>query len=127
MHSIPRRRLLALVAPLIVVAPLACRQARAGNGRPAWPPADPAEPAGAVDGAGADDPLLPQAADWVAAMRTQGQQILLYPISRLQRRFRIGYNRTCALVAALERRGDWAIALDTAGSRYARILPQGRV
>ncbi|WP_296944011.1 DNA translocase FtsK [uncultured Massilia sp.] len=126
MHSILRRKLLAILAAAHVVAlaaPLAGRRARAGTIRPAWPPADPAEP---ERGAGADDPLLHPAAEWVAGMRDQGQDVLLYPISRLQRRFRIGYRRTCALMDALARRGVWAIALDAGGAPYASILPKAR-
>lgn len=50
---------------------------------------------------GEADPLLPQAIAWVEQQRSSGEDVLLYPISRLQRHFRIGYSRTCALVEAL--------------------------
>lgn len=70
---------------------------------------------------GATDPLLPQAAAWIEQLRCSGQLTLLYPISRLQREFRIGYSRTCALVDALAQCGEWVIAFAADGSRYARL------
>jgi len=72
-------------------------------------------------GIGAADPLLPQAAAWVEALRAQGEEILLYPISRLQREFRIGYSRSCALVEVLALDKYWTIAVAEDGSRYARL------
>jgi len=73
----------------------------------------------------ADDPLLLPAADWIAGLRAEGDPVLLYPISRLQRRFRIGYNHTLRLMDALERRGDWIIAYHDDGTRYARLDTKG--
>jgi len=75
-------------------------------------------------GDGASDPLLPEAAAWIAQLRSDGQDILLYPISRLQRHLRIGYNRTCALMEALAQRGDWTICFGEDGTRHARLHPQ---
>jgi DNA segregation ATPase FtsK/SpoIIIE-like protein len=72
---------------------------------------------------GAADPLLPKAAAWVAQQRESGEDILLYPISRLQREFRIGYSRTCALVEALALDAHWIIEFAEDGTRYARLRP----
>jgi len=75
-----------------------------------------------LDGAGgAADPLLPEAAAWVEQLRAQGEDIVLYPISRLQRQFRIGYSRTCALVEALALDQCWRIEFAEDGTRYARL------
>lgn len=74
-------------------------------------------------GDGATDPLLPEAAAWIAQLRSEGVDVLLYPISRLQRHLRIGYNRTIALMEALMDRGEWTIESGTDGNRYARLLP----
>jgi DNA segregation ATPase FtsK/SpoIIIE-like protein len=73
----------------------------------------------------ADDPLLDAAAAWVDHLRQRGQTHLFYPVSRLQREFRIGYGRTCALVDSLARRGDWTIGFSGDGTRYARIHSRG--
>ena len=70
---------------------------------------------------GATDPLLPQAAARIEQLRFSGQLPFLYPISRLQREFRIGYSRTRALVDALAQCGEWTIAFTADGSRYARL------
>jgi hypothetical protein len=72
-------------------------------------------------GIGADDPLLPEAAAWVERLRNEGDDILLYPISRLQREVRIGYSRTCALVEALALDQHRIIEFAEDGSRYARL------
>lgn len=73
---------------------------------------------------GTADPLLPQAIAWVEQQRSTGEDILLYPISRLQREFRIGYSRTCALVEALALDAHWAIEFFEDGTRYARLRPR---
>lgn len=70
---------------------------------------------------GAADPLLPAAAVWIERLRDQGEDILLYPISRLQREFRIGYSRTCVLMEALTLDKHWIIAFAEDGTRYARL------
>lgn len=106
----------ALLPPSTSAAPEPAR-------REPWPPADPALP---PVPAGADDPLLAAAADWVAALRADGQAILPYPVSRLQRRLRTGYLRSLRLAEALAAQGEWSIDYDAAGKRYARIHPKGR-
>jgi len=73
---------------------------------------------------GAADPLLPQACAWIGALRESGETVLPYPISRLQRQFRIGYGRTCALVHALAQRGEWRIVFDEDGTRFAHLNPE---
>jgi DNA segregation ATPase FtsK/SpoIIIE-like protein len=75
-------------------------------------------------GIGAADPLLPQAAAWIERLRGGGEDIVLHPISRLQREFRIGYSRTCALVEALALDQYWTIAFAEDGTRYARLCPE---
>lgn len=72
-------------------------------------------------GIGMADPLWPDAIAWVEGLRGQDVAILLYPISRLQRQFRIGYSRTCALVDALALDQHWTIEFAEDGSRYARL------
>jgi DNA segregation ATPase FtsK/SpoIIIE-like protein len=74
-------------------------------------------------GDGASDPLLLDAAAWIAQLHGDGQDVLLYPISRLQRRLRIGYHRTCALMDALAQRGAWTIAFGADGTRHALLHP----
>lgn len=70
------------------------------------------------------DPLLAQVGEWIDQLRGRGQGTLLSPVGRVQREFRLGYNRTCALIDALARRGEWTIAFDDEGKRYARIHPK---
>lgn len=79
------------------------------------------------EASGAADPLFPQAAAWVEQLRAEGESILLYPISRLQRQFRIGYSRTCALVEALALDQYWRIEFAEDGSRYARLRVEDAV
>jgi DNA segregation ATPase FtsK/SpoIIIE-like protein len=74
-------------------------------------------------GIGAADPLLPQAIAWIEQLRGSGEDIVLYPISRLQRELRTGYSRTCALVEALAQAQCWTIAFADDGTRYARLRP----
>jgi len=78
---------------------------------------------GANAGASTDvaDPLLPEAAAWIEDLRSQGEEVVLYPISRLQRQFRIGYSRTCALVDALAHDRHWRIEFGPDGTRSARL------
>jgi hypothetical protein len=54
-------------------------------------------------------------------LRSRGQTHLFYPVSRLQREFRLGYVRACALADLLAHRGEWTIRFSTDGTRYARI------
>jgi hypothetical protein len=65
--------------------------------------------------------LLEPAAAWVDLLRKRGQTYLFYPLSRLQRRFRLGQGRIRALADLLEQRGEWSIAIASDGTRYARI------
>lgn len=67
------------------------------------------------------DPLVGQVAEWIDQLRGRGQSTLLSPVGRVQREFRLGYNRTCTLIDELARRGEWTIAFDNEGNRYARI------
>ncbi|KFI08310.1 hypothetical protein [Massilia sp. BSC265] len=79
-------------------------------------------------GIGAVDPLLAQACAWIGQLRCAGEEILLYPVSRLQRQFRVGYSRSCALAQALARRGEWVIGFTEDGTRFARLaLPAPEV
>lgn len=74
-------------------------------------------PAAAI---GTADPLLSDVADWVEQQRGRGEEILEGPVSRLQREFRIGYSRACALAEALALDKYWRIELAEDGRRYAR-------
>lgn len=67
------------------------------------------------------DPLLAAAIAWIDQLRQRREMHLFYPVSRLQRQFRIGYNRTCALADSLTERGEWSIGFSADGTRYARI------
>jgi hypothetical protein len=69
----------------------------------------------------AADPLLEPAIAWIGQLRQRGETHLLYPVSRLQRHFRTGYSRTCALADSLAERGAWTISFSADGTRYARI------
>jgi len=69
-------------------------------------------------------PCIPQACAWIGALRESGDTVLPYPISRLQRQFRIGYGRSCALVHALAQRGEWRIVFDEDGTRFAHLNPE---
>lgn len=79
-----------------------------------------------IDESAGADPLLDAAAAWVERLRQRGQTHLFYPVSRLQREFRIGYSRTCALVDSLARRGEWTVGFSGDGTRYARIHSRER-
>ena len=73
-----------------------------------------------ADGAG---PLPEPAAAWIGRLRDRGQTHLFYPVSRLQREFRLGYGQACALAGVLAQCGEWKIGFSTDGTRYARIPP----
>jgi hypothetical protein len=66
-------------------------------------------------------PLPEPAVAWIGRLRSRGQTHLFYPVSRLQREFRLGYVRACALADLLAHRGEWTIRFSTDGTRYARI------
>jgi DNA segregation ATPase FtsK/SpoIIIE-like protein len=69
-------------------------------------------------------PLLDQAAAWIDDLRMRGQTHLFYPVSRMQRKFRIGYRATCVLADMLAQRGEWMVRFSGDGTRYARIHPR---
>lgn len=75
-------------------------------------------------GIGATDPLLAQACAWIGQLRGAGEEVLLYPVSRLQRQFRLGYSRSCALAQALAQCGEWTIGFTEDGTRYARLAQE---
>jgi DNA segregation ATPase FtsK/SpoIIIE-like protein len=66
---------------------------------------------------------LEQVTAWIARLRQQQINVLAGPVSRLQREFRLGYRRACALAQRLEQHGEWTIFFDGAGARSARIHP----
>ena len=72
-----------------------------------------------------EDPMLAsdleQARVWIARLRQQQINVLAGPISRLQREFRLGYGRACALAQCLEQHGEWSLFVNGAGARSARI------
>jgi hypothetical protein len=68
-----------------------------------------------------EDPLLPEARQWVDRLRARGLTKLMCPVSNLQREFGLGYARACALAECLAQRGEWTVAYDGGGTRYARI------
>jgi hypothetical protein len=68
-----------------------------------------------------EDSLLPEARQWVDRLRARGTTKLLYPVSNLQREFRLGYARAGALADRLAQRGEWTVAYDEGGTHYARI------
>lgn len=105
MNRDKRRKLLRLAAGA-VAAGMLLPQARAARGTPAAAT------------------LLDQASAWIDGLRAQGQRQLLYPISRTQREFRIGYRASCTLVEQLAQRGEWTIRFRGDGTRYASIHPR---
>ncbi|TQK03457.1 hypothetical protein [Herbaspirillum sp. SJZ107] len=112
MTQFERRKFFRLSGAAVIAL---CVQPRAGAAHISLNSRDPARQAGAAE------PLLEQAVAWVGELRQHGQIHLLHPVSRLQREFRIGYNRTCALAHSLAQRGEWTIAFSADGTRYARI------
>lgn len=127
MNSFKRRKLLAMLASTLAASVLPSARAARAPARPGnAAQAQPACAAGKtahVD-TGADALLLQQATAWVDGLRRRGQTILPYPVSRLQREFLIGYNRTCALAETLAQHGEWTIAYMADGTRYASIHPR---
>lgn len=65
--------------------------------------------------------VLASAVAWVGDMRHRGQTHLFYPVSRLQRRFRLGRPYSLALAQLLAQCGEWTITRASDGTRYARI------
>jgi hypothetical protein len=127
MNSSKRRKLLAMLASTLVASALPCARAARAPARPGnAAQAQPACAAGqtAHIDTGADALLLQRATEWVDGLRIRGQTILPYPVSRLQREFLIGYNRTWALAETLARQGEWTIAYMGDGTRYARLHPR---
>lgn len=84
----------------------------------AHPVGTPRDAAGRADGA---EPLPESTLAWIGRLRNRGQTHLFYPVSRLQREFRLGYGQACALADLLAQRGEWTIRYSTDGTRYARI------
>lgn len=126
MNSLIRRKLLGVLArgamagvALQVLCPRRAEQrVNAKAGELAFLPVR-----GAVMGAGetSEDPLLPEARQWVDRLRARRTTKLMYPVSNLQREFGLGYTRACALAEGLAQRGEWTVAYDDGGTRYARI------
>jgi len=119
MNRHKRRKLLGLAAGTIA-AGMVSPAARAAGLRAPATAAGPPRPAPADVAA----PLLDEAAAWIDDLRTRGQTHLFYPVSRLQRKFRIGYAATCTLADMLVQRGGWTIRFSGDGTRYARIHPR---
>lgn len=126
MKSLIRRKVLGVLGSsvmaglaLLVMRPGTARQQGSANAGEAVPvPVPGATPHARETGA---DPLLAEATQWVDRLRGRGTGILVYPVSRLQREFGLGYARACALADSLAQRGEWTIAYDDSGTRYARI------
>ena len=112
MSPCTRRKFLGLSGAAVVALFVAPRAGAADQVRPARQ---------AVTRSDAAEPLLEPAIAWVTQLRQRGETELLYPVSRLQRHFLIGYNRACALVHSLAARGEWTIGFHADGTRYARI------
>lgn len=117
MYQPKRRKLLRLSAAAVVTLLVLPRSGAART---------PLQAAPQVDGSGSEDPVLDAAAAWIERLRRRGQTHLFYPVSRLQREFRTGYSRSCALVDSLARRGEWTIGFSGDGTRYARIHARAR-
>lgn len=127
MHSSKRRKLLAVLASSFAASAVSfASTARALECTGSEAQAQPASAAekSAHENAGADILLLERAGKWTNGLRSRGQKIVPYPVSRLQREFRIGYNRTCALAETLAQQREWTIAYMNDGTRYARIHPK---
>ncbi|WP_312548727.1 hypothetical protein [Massilia sp.] len=126
MTDITRRKMLTVLA-MAVAAPIPLRAAWApGSAEEAGTrPVQVPQPHSAIAPPGTDsveeDPLLQRATEWIGQLRQRGQATVLYPVSRLQREFRIGYMRTCTLANALAQRGEWTIASTDDGTRYALV------
>ena len=126
MNSLIRRKLLGVLAggTMAGVALLVLRPGRAGqrvNANAGEPAYFRVRSAMVREGETSEDPLLPEASQWVDRQRGRGRTILVHPVSRLQREFGLGYARACALAACLAQRGEWTVAHDDNGTRHARI------
>ncbi len=127
MTNVTRRKVLAVLA-MAVAAPVHLRAASATGSveetgtRPVQVPRPPSAIASVLGTDCVDeDPLLHRATEWIDQLRQRGQTTVLYPVSRLQREFLIGYMRTCALADALAQRGEWTILFMSDGTRYALV------
>lgn len=125
MNSLIRRKLLGVLGrsmagiALLVMRPARARQhVNVEAGGPALFPVRSALP---PSGEAGEDPLLPEARQWIDRLRGRGTTKLMYPVSNLQREFLLGYARTCALADCLAQHGEWTIAYDDNGTRYALI------
>jgi hypothetical protein len=124
-NSLIRRKLLGVLGSgiiagtaLLMMRPGRVLRVNVEAGGPALFPARSALPPAGEAG---EDPLLPEARQWIDRLRGRGTTRLMYPVSNLQREFRLGYARTCALADCLAQHGEWTIAYDDNGTRYARI------
>lgn len=61
------------------------------------------------------------AIEFVRGLRVARGGLLACPVSRLQVRFRLGYQHACRLAAALEAQGFWEIVVTPSGMRGARL------
>lgn len=104
---------------LLVTAGLACI---AGSIPAAWS----AAPGGAETPPpqlACDRALLQRALRFLGRRYAMGEQVIAYPIARLQREFRTGYRTTCDLAEDLAALGCWTLRPRANGSRYARLNP----
>ena len=67
-----------------------------------------------------DELLLDEAIGWIALQFGRHGDLLVGPISTLQRRFGLDYGPALALAARLEEAQVWTVFRDTAGMRCAR-------
>jgi hypothetical protein len=68
-------------------------------------------------------PLLAEAITFVHDIFQRQGDIMMSPVSRLQRQFRLSYRRGCELAGQLETAGVWTVFRDHEGARVARVLP----
>jgi DNA segregation ATPase FtsK/SpoIIIE-like protein len=54
----------------------------------------------------------------------QGHSLVRLPVSTLQRQFRLGYRRACALLLALVNRNGWVITSDVDGVRALLLVSE---
>lgn len=69
-----------------------------------------------------DRELIDRAMAFLSRRYAHGEQVFAFPVSRLQREFRLGYRKACALAEALHATGSWRLRTRPNGTRYARIL-----
>ncbi len=61
------------------------------------------------------------AMEFVRGLTVARDGLLACPVSRLQVRFRLGYQHACSLAATLEAQGFWEIVVTPSGMRGARL------